>query len=72
MIKLKIGDNHLITTNRDGLSQSFICYMMSRYKGHGRVVLGIDPRHSIPPHLRANCAEDYFREIFPEEWENKK
>lgn len=62
MIKLKIGDNHLITTNRDGLSQSFICYMMSRYKGHGRVVLGIDPRHSIPPHLRANCAEDYFRD----------
>lgn len=62
MIKLKIGDNYLITTNKDGLSQSFICYMMSRYKGHGRTALGFDPKHVNPNNLRAMNSEDIFRD----------
>lgn len=62
MIKLKIGDNYLITTNKDGLSQSFICYVMSRYNNHGKTLLGFDPRHQANPNMRMGCAEDYFRD----------
>lgn len=62
MIKLKIGDNYLITTNKDGLSQSFICYVMSRYNNHGKTLLGFDPRHQTNPNMRVGCAEDYFRD----------
>lgn len=62
MIKLKIGDNYLITTNKDGLSQSFICYVMSRYNGHGKTLLGFDPRHQAGSNFRVIIAEDYFRD----------
>ncbi len=62
MIKLKIGDNYLITTNKDAKSQTFICYMMSRYKGHGRTVLGFDPNHINPSNMRAMNTEDIYRD----------
>jgi len=62
MIKLKIGDNYLITTNKDGLSQTFICYVMSRYKGHGKTLLGFDHKHQAPSNIRIGVPEDYFRE----------
>lgn len=42
MIKLKIGDNFLITSNNDKEMKNFIIYMMSSFKGHNKVVLGLD------------------------------
>ena len=66
MIKLKIGDNYLITTNKDGLSQAFICYVMSRYSGHGRTLLGFDPNHNKREAMRGvingMAIEDFYRD----------
>lgn len=43
MIKLKIGDNYLITTNKDMMMKNFIIYTMSCFKGHNKLLLGFDP-----------------------------
>ena len=48
MIKLKIGDNYLITTPKDPSCSKFIQYMMSCYNGKDRVAVGLCPRHATP------------------------
>ena len=42
MIKLKIGDNFLITSNEDRLMREFVVYMMSSFNQQGQTVLGLD------------------------------
>jgi hypothetical protein len=42
VIKLKIGDNFLVTSNEDRLMREFIVYMMSSFKQQGQTVLGLD------------------------------
>lgn len=42
MIKLKIGDNYLITTNQDKSMKDFVIYTMSCFEGHNKVLLGFD------------------------------
>ena len=42
MIKLKIGDNFLITTNKDQMMKDFIIYTMSCFNGHNKLLLGFD------------------------------
>lgn len=45
MIKLKIGDNFLLTTHQDTQSKSFIIYMMGCFKLHGKTAIGLDLLH---------------------------
>ena len=42
MIKLKIGDNFLITSNNDLNHRYFITYMMGCFEGHNKTVIGLD------------------------------
>lgn len=42
MIKLKIGDNFLITSNNDLNHRYFITYMMGCFEGHNKTVVGLD------------------------------
>ena len=42
MIKLKIGDNFLITTHQDKQMRNFIIYTMSCFKLHNKTLLGLD------------------------------
>lgn len=42
MIKLKIGDNFLITSNNDFHHRYFITYMMGCFEGHNKTALGLD------------------------------
>lgn len=58
MIKLKIGDNFLITTHKDKKSKNFIVYMMSCFNAHNKLVLGCD----IIYHLNEEYT-DYFKTI---------
>jgi len=49
VIKLKIGDNYLITSNQDSRMKSYIVYMMGCFKQHGQTVLGLDLNHNKSP-----------------------
>ena len=42
MIKLKIGDNYLITTYEDKAIKDYIIYMMGCFTKHNKVALGIN------------------------------
>lgn len=42
MLKLKIGDNYLITTNKDFEMKEFIVYTMSCFTGHNKTLLGLN------------------------------
>ena len=42
MIKLKIGDNFLITSNNDLNHEYFITYMMGCFEGHNKTAIGLD------------------------------
>ena len=42
MIKLKIGDNFVITSNNDLNHEYFITYMMGCFEGHNKTAIGLD------------------------------
>lgn len=42
MIKLKIGDNYLLTTSKDPTASTFISYMMGCFKQHNQIAIGLD------------------------------
>lgn len=48
MIKLKVGNNYLVTTPEDPSCERFIVYMMSCFKGENKVVVGLCPHHKQP------------------------
>ena len=58
MIKLKIGDNFLLTTHQDTQSKSFIIYMMGCFKLHGKTAIGLDLLHHQNTEL-----VDYYKAI---------
>lgn len=58
MIKLKIGDNFLLTTHQDTQSKSFIIYMMGCFKLHGKTAIGLDLLHHQNTELL-----DYYKAI---------
>ena len=58
MIKLKIGDNYLLTTNSDQLIDTYICYMMGCFNGHGQMALGLDLSHHVD-----TMYDDYIKAI---------
>lgn len=63
MIKLKIGDNYLITSNKDTKSKDFIVYMMSNFEAHNKVALGFDcfgHVHSFQPNY---VFDDYISAV---------
>lgn len=62
MIKLKIGDNYLITTPKDASCIKFIEYMMSCYNGKDRVVAGLCPRHALPMDGKYGDIMSFIRE----------
>lgn len=62
MIKLKIGDNYLITTQQDLNSKDFIIYMMSCFKAHNKLVLGFD----VIYHLQDDFS-DYLKAVKEEQ-----
>ena len=51
MIKLKIGDNYLLTTHRDAEMKNFVVYVMGCFKLHGKTIIGLD--------LKNHCSPDY-------------
>lgn len=57
MIKLKIGDNYLLTTHKDPLVSTFITYMMGCYHDHNQLVFGFDltghPNKSYDDYIKA-------------------
>lgn len=61
MIKLKIGDNFLITTHEDYMMKDFIIYTMSCFKGHNKLLLGFDPT------FREDKYSDYLKTLREEQ-----
>lgn len=51
MIKLKIGDNYLLTTHKDAEMKNFVVYVMGCFKLHGKTIIGLD--------LKNHCSPDY-------------
>ena len=66
MIKLKIGDNFLLTTNQDRMMKDFIIYTMSCFKGHNKLLLGFDPtfRNDDYPDYLKTLREEQPKELF--------
>ena len=62
MIKLKIGDNFLLTTNQDKMMKDFIIYTMGCFTGHNKLLLGFDTFHS-----RNNTYDDYLKTLREEQ-----
>lgn len=58
MLKLKIGDNYLITTDKDASMRRFIIYCMSCFSNHKKTILGLDYNHA-----RVNGFDDYLKAI---------
>lgn len=63
MIKLKIGDNFLITTHEDKMMKDFIIYTMSCFTGHNKILLGFDALY----HSRNNDFADYLKAVRDEQ-----
>ena len=69
MIKLKIGDNFLITTNQDQMMKDFIIYTMGCFHGHNKLLLGFDALYhnkfdnAYPDYLKA-LREEQPKELF--------
>ena len=63
MIKLKIGDNYLITTNKDPNMDNFIIYMMGCFNNSNKVAIGIDLIHHIPSPSVQNIFDDYIKAL---------
>ena len=63
MIKLKIGDNFLITTHEDKMMKDFIIYTMSCFTGHNKILLGFDALY----HSRNNDFADYLKSVRDEQ-----
>lgn len=58
MIKLKIGDNFLLTTHKDAEMKNFIIYMMGCFKLSGKTAIGLDLiNHQSPDYM------EYFKVI---------
>ena len=52
MIKLKIGDNFLLTTHKDAEMKNFIVYMMGCFKLHGKTAIGLGLiNHQSPDYM---------------------
>ena len=65
MIKLKIGDNFLLTTHTDAEMQNFVVYMMGCFRLHGKVAIGLDLiNHRSPDYMEYHKA---IREANPSE-----
>lgn len=69
MLKLKIGDNYLITTNKDTNMKEFIVYTMSCFTGHNKTLLGLNAVNLVLNGVD-NTMADYLktlRESTPQE-----
>lgn len=58
MLKLKIGDNYLITTDKDADMRKFIIYCMSCFSNHKKTLIGLDYNH-----IRINGFDSYIKAI---------
>ena len=58
MIKLKIGDNYLITTYDDKNFNMFIPYMMGCFQGHNKTAIGF-----VPEQQSSKILENYIKAI---------
>lgn len=63
MIKLKIGDNYLITDNKDVKKRDFIIYTMTCFNKQNQVLLGLDLEyHNLKPKMRRDYQHyDYIQ-----------